>query len=41
MLIWLDTGPAVWWHWLPFAAVVFSFSSVASKKIKTASNFSA
>ncbi|MHB8840542.1 MAG: hypothetical protein ACYC56_01930 [Candidatus Aquicultor sp.] len=25
IMLWLDTGPSVWWHWLPFvsAAVIF------------------
>ncbi len=26
LMIWLDTGPAVWWHWLPFISAFFYLS---------------
>lgn len=28
VMLWLDTGPSVWWHWLPFAAALLAFGSL-------------
>lgn len=27
IMLWLDTGPSVWWHWLPFVSAVVIFSA--------------
>ncbi len=30
IMLWLDTGPSVWWHWLPFASAVVIFIAALS-----------
>lgn len=28
IMLWLDTGPSVWWHWLPFASAIMTITTV-------------
>jgi hypothetical protein len=34
VMLWLDTGPSVWWHWLPFATAFPAFVSIYLTKGK-------
>ncbi|MDI6716067.1 MAG: hypothetical protein QME63_03880 [Actinomycetota bacterium] len=27
IMLWLDTGPSVWWHWLPFGSAMLTFAA--------------
>jgi hypothetical protein len=28
IMLWLDTGPSVWWHWLPFTSASVTFAAI-------------
>ncbi|MBE0447869.1 MAG: hypothetical protein IBX64_07210 [Actinobacteria bacterium] len=28
VILWLDTGPSVWWHWLPFVSATITFTAI-------------
>lgn len=34
IMLWLDTGPSVWWHWLPFASAIIAFMGMFYRKLK-------
>lgn len=31
IMLWLDTGPSVWWHWIPFISALLYFASVTAR----------
>ena len=32
IMLWLDTGPSVWWHWLPFISALAYFVALVIQK---------
>jgi hypothetical protein len=40
IMLWLDTGPSVWWHWLPFATAFPAFISIYLARRKLKNGFS-
>jgi len=32
IMLWLDTGPSVWWHWLPFVSALIYFLALITQK---------